>query len=64
MWTKPSLRDTKSERHGAKIGQRKGIDKMTFDDIVHNKEILEYYKWGSVILGAQFSLQVSGQRVL
>ena|GEM_PF-5562186 len=37
---------------------------MTFDDIVHNKEILEYYKRGSVIQDAQFSLKVNGQRVL
>ena len=37
---------------------------MTFNEIVHNKEILEYYKRGSVILDAQFSLKVNGQRVL
>ena len=37
---------------------------MTYAEIVRNKEILEYYERGSLILDTQFSLKVNGQRVL
>ena len=37
---------------------------MKYEDIVKNEEILEYYRKGSIILDAQFSLKVNGQRVL
>ena len=37
---------------------------MTYKDIVQHEEILEYYARGSMILDAQFSLKVNGQRVL
>ena len=46
------------------IGEISIPSRMTYEDITHNKEILEYYKRGSMILDAQFSLKVNGQRVL
>jgi len=37
---------------------------MTYEEIVRNKEILEYYERGSLILDVKFSLKVNGQRAL
>ena len=37
---------------------------MKYEEIVRNKEILEYYERGCAILDAQFSLKVNGQKVL
>ena len=37
---------------------------MKYEDIVRDKEILEYYERDNAILDAQFSLKVNGQKVL
>lgn len=37
---------------------------MKYEDIIQNREVLEYYERGSAILDAQFSLKVNGQKVL
>ena len=37
---------------------------MKYEDILQNKEILEYYERAGSILDAQFSLKVNGQKEL
>ena len=37
---------------------------MKYEEIIRNKEIIEYYEKGNAILDVQFSLKVNGQKVL